>query len=332
MSLVVFIIVLICLIGFSALCSGLNVALMALDLGDLKRKARLGNPYAITVLPLRQNSNLSLTAILLANIAAVSATSLVLGERFNGWIAGIATTILIVIFGEIMPQVYILRRALRATAKLVPLLRLMILCTYPLARPLQLLLDHLFGKHTPRKLQTRQELGLLISEHIDNATSELDDDEIEIMKGALQLSEKRVRDIMTPIARVYCLEPDQIIDGAKIDAIKAANYSRLPVFNPAKTVCYGTILMKDMVDMDFDEKPERVKNLKLYPVETVGSKTALDTLFRKLIVGGAHLAPVESNDQIVGIVTIEDLIEEIVGREIEDEADRYRKSDQAVEV
>jgi CBS domain containing-hemolysin-like protein len=53
--------------------------------------------------------------------------------------------------------------------------------------------------------------------------------------------------------------------------------------------------------------------------------TALDTLFRKFIGGGAHLIPVERDNKIVGIVTIEDLLEEIVGHEIEDETDRAKR-------
>ena len=54
----------------------------------------------------------------------------------------------------------------------------------------------------------------------------------------------------------------------------------------------------------------------------VGSMTALDTLFRKFIGAKTHLMPVEKDDRIVGIVTIEDLIEEILGHEIEDETDK----------
>lgn len=322
MPLAVFIIIIVALILFSAVCSGLNVALMALDASDLKRKARLGNPLAVTVLPLKLNSNLTLAAILLANVASVSVTSLVFEQQFNGWIAGIATTILIVIFGEIMPQAYLVRRALKAMAVLAPVLRLMIFITYPLAKPLQLLLDRLFGQHIPHKLQTRQELGLLIAEHASDDKSELDDDEVEIMRGALKMSEKRVQDIMTPIDRVYWLKNDDVIDGAKIDAIKLANYSRLPVFNSALTSCYGVLLMKDFVDIDFDEKPAKVIDLELYPTQIVGSQTALDTLFRRLISSGSHLVPVEHKDEIVGVATVEDLIEEIVGHEIEDEADR----------
>jgi CBS domain containing-hemolysin-like protein len=56
----------------------------------------------------------------------------------------------------------------------------------------------------------------------------------------------------------------------------------------------------------------------------VGSMTALDTMFRRFINAGTHLIPIEKDDQIVGIVTIEDLLEEIVGREIEDETDRQK--------
>ncbi|HSX05724.1 MAG TPA: CBS domain-containing protein, partial [Candidatus Saccharimonadales bacterium] len=194
--------------------------------------------------------------------------------------------------------------------------------TYPIAKPLQLLLDELFqdqGAH----LQTRHELGLLISEHLGADESELDEDEVEIMRGALSLSEKRVRDIMMPIRKVYSLRPHTVIDSDKIDEIKVTGRSRIPVFNKEKTICFGVLLVKQLVDIDFDENPPRVDELPLHPVQTVGSMTALDTMFRKFIVAHTHLIPVEKDGAIIGIVTIEDLIEEIVGREIEDETDHF---------
>src|SRR6202453_3260707 len=88
----------------SAVCSGLNIAVMSLDMGDLRRKAKLGNRQAKRVLPLRQRTHLTLASILLTNVAAVSATSLVLSQRLNGWAAGLVSTLLIVVFGEEMPQ------------------------------------------------------------------------------------------------------------------------------------------------------------------------------------------------------------------------------------
>jgi metal transporter CNNM len=206
---------------------------------------------------------------------------------------------------------------------LVPLLRIMIFVTYPISKPLQLLLDKLFGKE-PHKLQSRHELGILISEHLGHNESELDEDEVEIIRGALQLSEKRVRDIMIPIKDVFWLTPDTILSGKKIDQIKTAGRSRIPIFNRSKTQVFGVLLMKDLVDIDFDEKDYRVDDMILHSTQLVGSMTALDTMFRKFIAARSHLIPIEKDEAIVGIVTIEDLIEEILGHEIEDETDRHR--------
>lgn len=312
------------LVGLSAICSGLNVGLVALNEPDLRRKVALGNAAARRVLPFRKNLHLSLSSILLTNVAVISATSLVLNNRFNGVIAEIAGTLLIVIFGEIMPQAIFAHNALKICALFSPILRAMMIITYPVAKPLQLLLDRLFGQETSH-LQSRRELGLIIAEHADADDSELDEDEVEIMRGALQLSEKRVRDIMTSLRNVYWLTPDTRVNAEKIDEIKERGWSRIPVLNHRCTTCFGILLMKDLVDIDFDEQARRVDELPLYPSQVVGSMTALDTLFRKFINGGTHLFPVEQGDEIVGIVTIEDLLEEIVGHEIEDETDRSRR-------
>jgi len=298
---------------------------MSLGTADLRRKAKIGNKDASRVLPLRKNSHLSLAAILLTNVAAVSATSLVLENFTGGLLAGVISTLLIVIFGEIMPQALFAKQALHFTAKLSTLLRIMIIITYPVSKPLQLLLDHLFGEET-NQLQSRRELGIMISEHLGDTNSELDEDEVEIIRGALQLSEKRVRDIMTPIRNVYWLTPSDHIDSVKINEIKTHGWSRIPVLNKQRTICFGLLLMKDMVDVDFDRQSVMAHELPLYPVQVVGSMTALDTMFRRFISGGAHLLPVERDDKIVGIVTIEDLLEEIVGHEIEDETDRRKRS------
>lgn len=308
------------LVSMSAICSGLNLSLMSLSVSDLRRKARAGNARAINVLPLRQNAHLSLASILLTNVAVISITSLVLEHHFNGLIAAIGSTLLIVVFGEIFPQAMFMRQALRVTSRFAPVLRIMIVVTYPISKPLQLLLDKLFGRDEA-KLHTRRELGMIISEHATDDDSELDEDEVEIIKNTLLLSKKRVRDIMTPIRHAYWMTRDTIIDAAKIDEIKDENWSRIPVFNKTLTECHGILLMKDLVDIDFDERPYKVKELPLHKTKLVGSMTALDTMFRKFIAAHTHLMPIERDDKIVGILTIEDLIEEIIGHEIEDESD-----------
>jgi metal transporter CNNM len=312
------------LVSLSAISSGLNIALMSLGLDDLQRKAILGNTKAQKLLPLRKNSNLSLASIIITNVAVISATSLVLDKIFNGFVAGIIATLLIVLFGEVVPQSLFSRHALTLCSFFSPILKVMIIITYPVSKPLQLLLDKMFG-HESHKLQSRRELGIILGEHTQTTGSELDEDEIEIMRGALSLSDKHVKDIMTPIHHVYWLPVSTTINGVIIDEITSKSWSRIPVFDDALTKAYGVILMKDLVDINFDDEPRELEHMPLHPTSLVGSKTALDTLFRKFLAVGTHLLPVEKDDKIVGIVTIEDLIEEILGHEIIDETDRLKQ-------
>ena len=312
------------LVCLAAIASGLNVALLALDRSDLERKVKLGDTRAKLVLPLRKNTHLSLASILLMGVAVAATTSLVLNSHLNAVAAGAITTILIVLFGEIIPQAIFARYALTFTAFFAPFLRLVIIVTYPVSKPLQLLLDAMLGDEQAR-LTSRRELGIIIAEHAGHEASDLDPDELEIMKGAIVLSEKRVRDIMTPISKVYWLTPDTVLTGVKIDELKEAGFSRIPVLNQVKTRCHGILLVKELVDIDFDENEYRVDDMTLHPTRMVGTMTALDTLFRKFIAARTHLLPVERDDKIIGIVTIEDLIEEIIGHEIEDESDHKRR-------
>jgi CBS domain containing-hemolysin-like protein len=312
--------IIVALVTISAIFSGLNVAFMSLSITELRRKAKGGNKHAKRVLPIRRKSHLALAAILLTNIGAVSVMSLVMENKFNGLIAGVVTTLVIVILGEILPQAYFTRNSLAFCSRFMPVLRLMILLTYPVSKPIQLLLDKLFGSEKHR-IESRHELGVMINEHLTNKSSELDEDEVEIIKGALQLSEKRVRDIMTPIDQVYWLAPDAKVTDAMIDELKARGFSRVPIFNRRNTPCFGLLLLKDLLDFDFDSQEYRVDDLPTRPTQMVGSMTALDTMFRKFIAAHTHLMPVERDDEIVGVITIEDLIEEIIGHEIEDETD-----------
>ncbi len=311
------------LVLFSAICSGLNISLMALDVSDLKRKAKLGNHYARLVLPLRKNAHLTLASLLLVNVAGVSATSLVLEQHFNGLIAGALTTLLIVIFAEITPQVIFSKRPLLWTGRFTYLLQAMVAITYPLSKPIQLLLSHVVG-HSPKRFQSRHELGLMISEYLGPETSELDEDEVEIIRGALQLSEKQVSRITTPISKTFWLTPETVLDTATFHELRNHGYSRVPIFNRSLTSCYGVLLLKDLVAEIPGDQPRPIADYKLYPVEPIGSRTALDTMFRTFIHSHTHLIPVERKGKIIGIATIEDLIEEILGHEIKDETDRQK--------
>jgi metal transporter CNNM len=320
MDLLFLIIEIIIMVMLSAIYSGLNISLMSLDPADLKRKARLGNRDAAKVLPLRQNSHLSLASILFANVAVVSATSLILEHHTGGLIAGILSTLLIVIFGEVLPQAIFVRSALRFCAFFAPFLRITVAITYIVSKPLQFVLDRLISKEN-RPLHSRDELGMIIGEHRTDDASELDDDEVEIIQSALLLSEKQVGNIMQPIEDVYWLSDDATLDATTIDEIKEKGYSRIPVFDADLTICFGVLLMKDMIDIDFDESPQPVRSFHLHKTKLIGSRTALDTMLRKFFSLHTHLVPIEKDGVIVGILTVEDLVEEIIGHDIADETD-----------
>lgn len=309
------------LVILAAIFSGLNISLMSLSIPDLKRKAKLGDARAKRILPLRKNAHLSLSSILFANVAVVSASSLLLEHHLNGWAAGIITTILMVVFGEVLPQAIFVKAALKFVALFAPLIQFVTVVTYPLSKPLAMALDRLLG-HETNRLHTRAELGMLISEHKLGQASELDDGEVEIIQGALQLSEKTVREIMKPIKQVFWLPVDTVLDAKTVDDITQRGYSRVPIFDRKLTQCYGVLLMKDMVDVDFDENPVPVTSFALHKTRLVGSRTALDTMFRRFAVIKSHLVPIEQNDKIIGILTVEDLVEEVLGHEIADETDR----------
>lgn len=306
----------------AAICSGLNIALVSLDPNELRRKRKLGDKRAKAIYPFRKNIHLSLAAILFSNALFVSSESLVLGEHFNGVIAALISTLLLVTFGELLPQAFFNKNAMQIVYRFVPLLRLMVILTYPVSKPLQIALDKWFGHGLKRTLHTRHELDLIIKDHVSEPSSELDEDEVEIIRGALQLSEKQVIDIMTPINHVFWIKNTDSIDDLVIDKIQASGHSRIPVFNKALTNCYGVVLVKDLLDIDFDDTTLSPNQLRLHITKTIGSRTALDTMFRHFISARTHLMPVTQDKKIVGIITIEDLLEEIIGHEIIDESDQ----------
>lgn len=308
-------------IGMAAICSGLNIALVALDPQELKRKSKLGDKRAKKIYPYRKNIHLSLASILFSNALFVSSETLVLGDHFDGIIAALISTLLLVMFGELLPQAFFNKNAMGIVYKFIPLLKLMIILTYVVSKPLQLVLDKWFGHGLKRTLHTRHELDLIIKDHVREPTSELDDDEVEIIRGALQLSEKQVADIMTPMSDVLWIKNTDSIDALMIDKIQASGHSRVPVFSKSLKECYGVLLVKDLLDIDFDDTTLTPSELKLHPTKSIGSRTALDTMFRNFIAARTHLMPVTHKGKIVGIITIEDLLEEIIGHEIIDESD-----------
>jgi metal transporter CNNM len=154
------------------------------------------------------------------------------------------------------------------------------------------------------------------------AESDLDEDEERIIKGALSFSEKKVEQIMTPRTEVYALPEDKIFDRELIGSIFERGHSRIPVYKTNRDDIAGILYVKDLIANNYKDKT--VGELARKDVIYVDHDKPLDELLNAFKKHRHHLFVVINDfGGVSGIVTIEDVIEEIIGSEIVDEYDKY---------
>ena len=309
------------LVLLSGIFSGLTLGLLSLDTQSLRRRAKHGDKDAKTIYPVRQKGNLLLSTFLFGNVAVNTTLSIYLGSIASGLMAGLMATSLILLFGEILPQAVISRHALWFGARTIWFTRLAIILAYPVAYPISRALDHFLGSELPT-MYSRKELMDIISEHEDSELSTIDEDEERIMHGALQFSHMRVRDVMTPAERVISFDENQRLTDDFFMMIKEHGFSRLPVFSGVPSNIVGMLYVKDLIVEDDHitiKETEEAFDRKFLSVKT---DALLDVVLGKMLKSRQHLAIVKNrNRQYVGVISLEDIIEEIIQQEIEDEDD-----------
>ena len=306
------------LLLLSALFSGLNLGLMSLGPHTLKRKKELGDKQAAKVYEIRKNGNLLLVTLLLGNVAVNSILAIYLGSITVGLVAVVASTGLITLFGEIIPQAVFSRHALNLSAKIVWLVRIFIVVLYPICRPISSMLDWALGEELPT-IYSRQELVNILEEHSENTDSEIKSHEEQIARGALTYGEKTIKQVMTPLAVVSSLSLNQKITKVFIKKIKDSGFARFPVMHNGVVV--GTLYSRDLLGV---ARTKKIKDIMHTPVIFVQQNQALDVALRQFLATKNHLFIVQNQQKkMVGVVTIEDVIEEIIGDEIVDEFDQH---------
>jgi metal transporter CNNM len=308
------------LVLLSALFSGLNLGLMSLDVHELKRKILQGNQDAKKVYSVRKNGNLLLVSLLIGNVAVISALSIVLDTKYHGLVAGILTTALITLFGEIIPQALFSRYALKLGAKVVWLVKILITVMWPVAAPIAYVLNKVLGDELP-EVYKKSELAMIIKEHGQHKQSGLDRDEVRIATGALTFGDKTIASVMTPKNVVTSVKSTAVIDHEKINELWESGHSRFPVTADANTIV-GILYAKDLVKLEDFEKTA-VQLARKNTVE-IRRDIKLDDALNLFIKKRQHMFIVtDKQKRYVGIVTLEDVIEEILHREIVDEYDKY---------
>eukprot|EP00931_Biecheleriopsis_adriatica_P055859 TRINITY_DN33106_c0_g1_i1.p1 TRINITY_DN33106_c0_g1~~TRINITY_DN33106_c0_g1_i1.p1 ORF type:complete len:403 (-),score=74.05 TRINITY_DN33106_c0_g1_i1:27-1235(-) len=334
------------LVLFGGLMSGLTLGLLSLEEIDLELIKRAGDEaeqrMAGQVEPLIKNQHLLLVTLLLCNAAAMEALPLILDDLVSPIVAVIISVTAVLAFGEIIPQAVCKSYGLAVGAASAPLVRLLLVICSPIAWPIGKVLDKLLG-HDGGRIYRRPQLAAILDIHKD--MGQLTDSETGVMQGALELVEKRVVDCLTPVANVLWLRPDSKLDRPTVDKLLDSGHSRIPIVRDDDCSCMGVLLVKTLIRHvnyhDVTAPCPLASSLPMSKAISVTEDVHLYDLLDLFNAGQSHMAMVYPKDaqasggggdqvcgtKIIGIVTLENVIEELIKHEIVDETDCWVDAD-----
>ncbi|NXG11586.1 CNNM4 protein, partial [Sakesphorus luctuosus] len=324
------------LLVLSGIFSGLNLGLMALDPMELRIVQNCGpdreRRFARRIGPIRRKGNYLLCSLLLGNVLVNTTLTILLDDLIgSGFGAVAASTIGIVILGEIVPQALCSRHGLAVGAKTIVLTKIFMVLTFPLSYPIGKLLDCLLGQEIGNVYNREKLLEML---KVTEPYNDLVKEELNMIQGALELRTKTVEDVMTPLANCFMISSDALLDFNTMSEIMESGYTRIPVYEGDRANIMDILYVQDLAFVDPDDCTALKTITKFYnhPVHFVFHDTKLDTMLEEFKQGKSHLAIVHkvNNEgegdpfyEVLGLVTLEDVIEEIIKSEILDESDNY---------
>mmetsp|Transcript_26968 Transcript_26968/g.88177 ORF Transcript_26968/g.88177 Transcript_26968/m.88177 type:complete len:463 (-) Transcript_26968:106-1494(-) len=326
------------LVLFAAIMSGLTISLMSLDPMNLSIIMESGTSsekrYAAAIAPLIENRHLLLVTLLLGNAVAAEALPIYMDMICDTHLAIILSVTLVLGCSEIIPQALFTKYKLMLGAKFAGLVQTLMILFCFLSWPIGKLLDHVLGDDHAM-IYRRAELKELTAQHLmdEDGHGTLTKDEVRILNGTLDMAGKQAKDAMRPLKDVYMIEASSPLDRTTLRNIMATGFSRIPVYHNDVQNVIGMLLVKDLLLVNPDDAvsvawSERglVRGIRRVP-ESLPLFDLLH-LFRK---GTSRLALVCREKQegkgsddgcITGIVTLEDVIEELIQEEILDETDQ----------
>ncbi|KAM7440167.1 hypothetical protein ABFA07_010572 [Porites harrisoni] len=329
----------IALVLFAGLMSGLTMGLLSLDILSLKVLQRGGKPlekrHATKILPLVEKHHLLLVTLLLANAAAVESMPIFMDRISTPVIAICVSVTAVLFFGEVVPQALCTRYGLAIGATLAPFVKALMVLLFVVAWPISKLLDCLLG-HEHSTFFRRAELKELVDLHKEDTDANedpLSHDEVMIIQGALEMRNKTVEDKYTPLDNVYMLDINRQLDQDTMKEISRKGHSRVPVYSGERENIVGVLFVKSLVMLDPDDNTPIRDIYRVGSFLTSSTSEPLFELLDKFQTGKSHLCVVNKTQidegnhiltRIVGIITLEDVIELLIQEEIWDEADILR--------
>ncbi|CAJ2504783.1 Uu.00g121770.m01.CDS01 [Anthostomella pinea] len=270
-----------------------------------------------------------LVTLLLSNVIVNETLPVVLDRCFGGGIAAVVgSTVLIVIFGEVIPQSLCVRYGLQIGGSMSKPVLILMWIMAPVAWPTAKLLDWLLGEDHGT-VYKKSGLKTLVTLHksLGEVDERLNQDEVTIISAVLDLKRKPVGEVMTPMDDVYVMAEDTVLDEKTIDQILDAGYSRIPIHQTGNPTNYvGMLLVKILITYD-PEDGKRVRDFPLATLPETRPETSCLDIINFFQEGKSHMVLISDSpgeDQgAIGVVTLEDVIEELIGEEIIDESDVY---------
>lgn len=321
------ILVLVALIAFSAFFSASETAISTINRVRMRNNADEGNKRAALVLKMADDYDKTLSTILVGNNIVNTASATLSTMLFTNWFGasgvGIATlvaTIVILIFGEILPKSLAKEWADSFSLVIIYPLRAIMLILTPVVYIFIGLKKVVLKLINPKKKEvsyTEQELKYIIEE--SEGEGVLEKQESELVRSALDFDEITAEEILTPRVDVVAVSVDEEIEVIK-NILITEHFSRIPVYEDSIDNVIGVLYSKDFFTAYVSKGHFTIREM-LQKVIFIPPKKKISELFSELQKSKIHIAVV--TDQYggnMGIVTLEDILEELVG-EIWDEYD-----------
>ena len=320
------IILIILLVAFSAMFSSCETAFSTVNKMRLKNNADQGSAKAAKALRLAESFDNSLTTILIGNnivnIASTSISTVLFTELFGAKGVGIATvvmTVVVLIFGEILPKTFAKENSEKCAYFFAgPLSALIVLFT-PLSfifTAIKNTVSKLYSSSEKTPSVTEDELKCIINEIEEEGV--LEESESDLVRSALDFDETIVSEILTPRVKVVGVEINSSIEEIK-NVFLTEMYSRLPVYEKNIDNIVGIITQKDFFKM-ISENRSDIQNI-IQDVVFISEFKLINDALHEMQRSKTHMSVIiDQYGGTKGIITMEDIIEELVG-EIYDEND-----------
>ncbi|XP_060943469.1 metal transporter CNNM1 [Limanda limanda] len=324
------------LLALSALCSGLNISMLALDPVELRVLQNSGTEkeqkYARKIESVRKHGNYILCTVVLGNVLTNTCFVVWMCQILGMTVLSTTCCTLGIFFiGEILPHSLASRHSLAIASKTLCATRLLMLLFFPIAYPVSKLLDFMLHQEIS-SFYTREKLVAML--RVTDPYHDLVKEELNIIQGALELRTKTVEDVLTPLSDCYMLSSDSVLDFCTMSDVMQSGFTRIPVYENDRSNIVDILFVKDLAFVDPDDCTplKTINQFYKHPMHCVFNDTKLDVMLEEFKRGKSHLAVVQRVNsegegdpfyEMIGIVTLEDVIEEIIKSEIVDETDLY---------